>query len=128
MASSWNDDFLDLVDFLNLEGVEFVVVGAFALAQHGLPRATGDIDFFVRPSGENAQRIVRALDAFGAPLRSANVTEEDFKRGLDLQPVLLLGEPLVEHRQEEDRERDPGDQPADDHLREGALAVAADPV
>ena len=80
MASRWNDDFLDLVDFLNHEGVEYVVVGAFALAQHGLPRATGDIDFFVRPSAENAPRVLRALEAFGAPLNSAGVTAADFER------------------------------------------------
>lgn len=73
MASDWNEDFLDLVDTLNGEGVEYVVVGAFALAQHGLPRATGDIDFFVRASPENARRLLRALAAFGAPLTSAGV-------------------------------------------------------
>lgn len=80
MASRWNDDFLDMVDCLNREGVEYVVVGAFALAQHGLPRATGDIDFFVRPSAENASRVVGALDAFGAPLNSAGVTASDFAK------------------------------------------------
>jgi hypothetical protein len=80
MASSWNDDFLDLVSLLNQQGVEYLVVGAFALAQHGLPRATGDIDFLVRPSPENASRLLRALQDFGAPLSSAGVTEADFCR------------------------------------------------
>lgn len=80
MASSWNDDFLDLVDCLNTLGVEYVVVGAFALAQHGLPRATGDVDFLVRPSRENANRLMQALERFGAPLRSAGVTTDDFER------------------------------------------------
>ncbi len=78
MASKWNVDFLDLVDALNAERVEYMVVGAFALAAHGFPRATGDIDFFVRPSEENARRVVRALTAFGAPLASAGVKEADF--------------------------------------------------
>jgi hypothetical protein len=78
MASKWNVDFLDLVDALNAEQVEYLVVGAFALAAHGFPRATGDIDFLVRPSGENAPRVVRALQAFGAPLASAGVSEADF--------------------------------------------------
>jgi hypothetical protein len=80
MASSWNADFLDLVDALVAERVEYLIVGAFALAAHGVPRATGDIDFFVRPSPENAARVIRALRAFGAPLAAANVTEADFER------------------------------------------------
>lgn len=78
MASKWNADFIDLVDLLNAEHVEYVIVGAFALAAHGFPRATGDIDFFVRPSAQNATRVVRALQRFGAPLSSAGVTEGDF--------------------------------------------------
>lgn len=53
----WNDDFLDLADALLAAEVEFLVVGAFALAQHGLLRATADIDFVVRPSLENARRV-----------------------------------------------------------------------
>jgi hypothetical protein len=79
MASDWNDDFLDLVDCLAEEEVEYIVVGAFALAQHGLPRATGDIDFLVRPSSENAVRVHRALARFGAPLASAQVVASDFE-------------------------------------------------
>ena len=43
--------------------------GAYALAAHGLPRATGDIDLWVRPTAENAERVLRALHAFGAPSR-----------------------------------------------------------
>jgi hypothetical protein len=80
MASDWNEDYLDLVDSLNREGVEYVVVGAFALAQHGLPRATGDIDFFVRASAENAGRVIRALAAFGAPLEAAGVEARSTSR------------------------------------------------
>ncbi len=80
MASDWNEDFLDLLDCLAAERVEFVVVGAFALAQHGLPRATGDIDFLVRASAQNAQRVYTALSRFGAPLASAGVTPADFEK------------------------------------------------
>ncbi len=80
MASKWNADFLDLVDVLNAEKVEYVIVGAFALAAHGFPRATGDIDFFVRPSAENSHRVVRALRNFGAPLSAAGVSEADFDK------------------------------------------------
>jgi hypothetical protein len=48
MASSWNPDYLDLIDAFASEQVDDLVVGAFALAAHGLPRATGDIDFLIR--------------------------------------------------------------------------------
>lgn len=78
MAASWNDDYLDLIDCLAAEAVEYVVVGAFALAIHGLPRATGDIDILVRPSAANAPRVIRALIRFGAPLDGAGVSEADF--------------------------------------------------
>lgn len=74
----WNDDFLDLADALLAAQVDFLVVGAFALAQHGLLRATADIDFVVRPSPDNARRVVAALKSFGAPLTSVGVGEADF--------------------------------------------------
>jgi hypothetical protein len=47
--------------------VEFLVVGGYAMAAHCLPRATKDLDLWVRPSAENARRVLTALDAFGAP-------------------------------------------------------------
>jgi predicted nucleotidyltransferase len=75
-----NDDFRDLLRELVDAEVDFVVVGAFALAFHGAPRASGDIDVFVRPSPENAQRLIRALAQFGAPIGSAQVSEADFAR------------------------------------------------
>ncbi len=75
-----NEDFRDFLRNLLEEEVEFVVVGAYALAFHGVPRATGDIDVLVRPSAENAARVVRALVAFGAPVQAAGVTEADFAR------------------------------------------------
>jgi hypothetical protein len=43
------------------------VVGAYALAAHGVPRATGDLDFWIRRTKENAERVIRALERFGAP-------------------------------------------------------------
>jgi hypothetical protein len=57
------------------EGVEFMLVGAYALAAHGFPRATGDMDIWIRCSQENGQRVWRALHKFGVPLRS--LTPED---------------------------------------------------
>jgi hypothetical protein len=61
---------------LNDAGADYLVVGAFAMAAHGCPRATGDIDLWVRPSPENARCVWRALGVFGAPL--SQVTLEDF--------------------------------------------------
>ena len=63
-----NPDFRDMLSALCDEDVEFLLVGAYALAAHGLPRATGDMDIWVRCSSENAERIYRALQRFGAPL------------------------------------------------------------
>jgi hypothetical protein len=63
-----NPDFRDILSALSDEGVEYLLVGAYALAAHGLPRATGDIDLWVRPSAENAARVWRALMRFGAAL------------------------------------------------------------
>ena len=63
-----NPDFRDMLSALSAEGVEFLVVGAYAVAAHGAPRATGDLDVWVRPTPENARRVLRALGAFGAPL------------------------------------------------------------
>ena len=75
-----NEDFRDvLVQFVDA-GVEFVVVGAYALALHGAPRASGDIDVFVRPSTANAGRVMDALHRFGAPLDASGVSEADFTR------------------------------------------------
>jgi len=63
-----NRDFRDMLSALCDAGVEFLIVGAYALAAHGLPRATGDIDIWLRPSAANAKRVLAALAAFGAPL------------------------------------------------------------
>jgi hypothetical protein len=75
-----NQDFEDLLKAFAQAKVDFVVVGAYALAAHGVPRATGDIDIFVRPTPSNAARIVRALQAFGAPVEAHGVTERDFQK------------------------------------------------
>ena len=73
-----NEDFVDMLGCLQRAAVEFVVVGAHALAAHGIPRSTGDIDIFVRPSAENAGRVVQALIEFGAPVAAHQVGESDF--------------------------------------------------
>lgn len=64
-----NSDFSDLLSTFNAHGVEYLVVGAHALAAHGHVRATKDMDVWIRPSLENAPRVLRALATFGAPLQ-----------------------------------------------------------
>jgi hypothetical protein len=71
-----NLDFKEMLSCLKDEEVDFIIVGAYALAAHGFPRATGDIDIWVRNSFENAQKIMRALSKFGAPI--SHLSEEDF--------------------------------------------------
>jgi hypothetical protein len=73
--SSLNKDFRDLLCAFLDAGVRFLVVGAYALAVHGRPRATGDLDVWIEPTPDNARRAHKALRAFGAPL--ADLTEED---------------------------------------------------
>lgn len=63
-----NPDFREMLCGLNAVDAEYIVVGAYALAAHGLPRATGHLDVWVRSSPDNAQRVLRALQAFGAPM------------------------------------------------------------
>lgn len=68
-------DFRDLLSEFNAHGVEYLVVGAYALAAHGRVRATGDLDIWVRPTPDNAVRVLEALSAFGAPLRDLTKTD-----------------------------------------------------
>ena len=70
-----NEDYRDMLHVLSEEKVKFILVGAYALAAHGYPRATMDIDIWVMPSPENADAVLRALSRFGAPLH--NLAKED---------------------------------------------------
>ncbi len=63
-----NPDFSEILSAFSAEGVEYLLVGAYAVAVHGLPRATGDLDLWVGTAGENPKRVRRALERFGAPL------------------------------------------------------------
>jgi hypothetical protein len=63
-----NPDFRDILSAFNAARVEYLLVGAYAVAAHGLPRATGDIDLWIRPTAANAANAWRALGVFGAPL------------------------------------------------------------
>lgn len=71
-------DFRDLLALFNARKVEYVVVGAYALAFHGSPRFTGDMDILVRPGVRNARRVLAALSEFG--FASLGLTVEDFKQ------------------------------------------------
>jgi len=70
-----NPDFRDLLAEFNAHGVEYIVVGAHALAAHGQIRATKDLDVWVRPEPANAARVLSALRSFGAALHG--LTEQD---------------------------------------------------
>ena len=71
-------DFVEMLSELKGAGAEFLVVGAHALAAHGPPRYTGDLDIWLRPVPENARRVFAALKAFGSP--SFDFTVEDLTR------------------------------------------------
>jgi hypothetical protein len=64
-----------MLSALSDAGAEYLVVGAYALAAHGYPRATGDLDLWVRPTLENAQRVWHALTVFGAPVSKLQVRD-----------------------------------------------------
>jgi hypothetical protein len=59
-----NPDFLDLLRAFAAADVRFLIVGAYALALHGRPRATGDLDIWIDPTPQNARRVMRGLAEF----------------------------------------------------------------
>jgi hypothetical protein len=82
-------DFKDFISLMNANGVEYVIVGSFALSFHGHPRATGDMDVWIRRSPENAFTILKVLDEFG--FGSLGVTGDDLLE----DKVIQLGQPPV---------------------------------
>lgn len=70
-----NRDFAEMLDALSAAGAEFLIVGAHALAAHGHPRATGDLDIWIRATAGNAALVWKALLAFGAPLDDLSVED-----------------------------------------------------
>lgn len=71
------NDWKEFIELLNEAGVEYVIVGAHVLGFHGIPRLTNDIDFLVRPTKDNSERIVRVLRDFG--FEPMNLKPEDFQ-------------------------------------------------
>jgi len=84
------EDFRELLALFGEHDVEYAIVGGYALAFHGAPRATGDIDIVVRPERDNAERILRALTDFG--FGSLDLTVDDFTHP---DRVVQLGYPPV---------------------------------
>jgi len=70
-----NEDYKEMLQCLADEGAEFLLVGAYAMAAHGYPRATMDMDVWVMPSAGNAKVVMRALRRFGAPLDELTVND-----------------------------------------------------
>lgn len=91
-APELHRDFADLLGAFLSEGVEFLLVGAFAVAANGAPRHTGDLDVWIRADAANAERVIRGLRIFGAPLAAHGVTAADFSKPGD---VYQLGVPPV---------------------------------
>lgn len=87
-----NPDFLDLLAALSRAEARFLVVGAHAMAAHGVPRATGDLDVWIQRTPENAERVWSALLEFGAPVQALGLSETDLTAP-DL--VFQMGEPPV---------------------------------
>ena len=73
---SLNADLREFIELLNSSGIEYVIVGAHSLAFHARPRYTGDLDLLVRPSAQNATKLVSLLRDFG--FEKGDFAEADF--------------------------------------------------
>jgi hypothetical protein len=82
-----NRDFKEFAESLHARGVEYLIVGGYALAAHGHPRYTGDIDFWIRPTPGNLERLLVALKDFG--FGSLGLSTQDFAP----DAVIQLGQP-----------------------------------
>jgi hypothetical protein len=82
------NDLREFIGLLNSHDVRYLIVGEYAVAFHGYPRTTGDIDFFVEVSEENAGKLIAVLDAFG--FASLGLTRQDF---LEPRTIIQLGHP-----------------------------------
>jgi hypothetical protein len=83
-------DYKELLGLFNEHNVEYIIVGSYALAFHGAPRFTGDIDILVNPLSRNAESILSVLDEFG--FGTLNLQKEDFQKA---DSVIQLGVPPV---------------------------------
>ena len=84
------EDFKELLALFNSRGIEYLITGAHTLAYYGAPRYTGDLDLYVRPSADNALRIMEALTEFG--FGGVGLTADDFSSP---GQIIQLGFPPV---------------------------------
>lgn len=68
-------DFKELLKSFNAHAVKYLIVGGYAVSFHAQPRATKDLDIFIKADSENAQAVYAALASFGAPLQDITVEE-----------------------------------------------------
>lgn len=85
-----SEDWSEFLEALANAGARYLVVGAHAMAVHGVPRGTQDIDIWIGPDHDNVNRVWQALAAFGAPLRDLGITLADLRRP---ETVIQLGLP-----------------------------------
>ena len=85
-----NDDWAEFIQSLIGAEARFLVIGAHALAVHGVPRATQDLDIWIGRDAANVGRVVKALAAFGAPLDALEISTSDLERA---NQVIQLGVP-----------------------------------
>ncbi len=83
-------DFKELLKLFNKNNVEYAIVGAYALAFHGCPRYTGDLDILVKPDSNNAKKIIESIKEFG--FESLELTIKDFS---SKEKVIQLGIPPI---------------------------------
>jgi len=81
------EDLKEILRALNDHGVEYLIVGGYAFGVHAEPRATKDLDIFIRSDGENSKAVFHALAQYGAPLQ--DLTPSDFMDGTTFQ----IGQP-----------------------------------
>jgi len=74
----FEQDFIDFVQLLNEHEVKYMVVGAYALSLHGRPRHTGDLDIWIKPDKDNAQKMIKVIKDFG--FEGLGLSDDDFLR------------------------------------------------
>jgi hypothetical protein len=88
----FEQDFIDFIELLNQHSVDYMVVGAHALAFHGRPRHTGDLDIWIKPSEENAAKLVNVLNDFGFAslgLKETDLLKDNYVTQLGYPPLRI---------------------------------------
>ena len=82
-------DFRELLSLLNSHGVEYLLVGGYAVAAHGFPRYTGDIDIFYRLGEANTQRLAAAMAEFAVPVSAEQLNQPNAMVRMGVKPMML---------------------------------------